>query len=85
MGRKRYAPEQISTMLREAEVLLSQGTQVAEVCRKLGVGNGNLNSQGHGKQFSHGHGKQKSHGQGKWNSHSPGTPVRLEKTLQETE
>lgn len=24
-------------MLREAEVLLSQGTQVAEVCRKLGV------------------------------------------------
>ena len=37
MGRKRYSPEQIVTMLREAEVFLSQGTQVAEVCRKLGV------------------------------------------------
>jgi putative transposase len=37
MGRKRYSPEQIITKLREEEVLLSQGTQVAEVCRKLGV------------------------------------------------
>ncbi len=37
MGRKRYSPEQIITMLREAEVLLSQRTAVAEVCRKLGV------------------------------------------------
>jgi transposase-like protein len=37
MGRKRYSPEQMNTMLRETEVLLSQGTQVAEVCRKLGV------------------------------------------------
>jgi len=37
MGRKHYSPEQIIIMLREAEVLLSQGTQVAEVCRKLGV------------------------------------------------
>jgi transposase-like protein len=37
MGRKRYSPEQIITMLREAEVLLSQGTPVAEVCRKFGV------------------------------------------------
>jgi len=37
MGRKRYSPEQIITMLREAEVLLSQGAAVAEVCRKLGV------------------------------------------------
>jgi putative transposase len=37
MGRKRYSPEQIITMLREAEVLLSQGAVVAEVCRKLGV------------------------------------------------
>ena len=37
MGRKRYSPEQIIIMLREAEVLLSQWTQVAEVCRKLGV------------------------------------------------
>jgi putative transposase len=37
MGRKRFSPEQIITMLREAEVFLSQGTQVAEVSRKLGV------------------------------------------------
>ena len=37
MSRKRFSPEQIITMLREAEVLLSQGAQVAEVCRKLGV------------------------------------------------
>lgn len=37
MGRKRYSPEQIITMLREAEMLLTQGTPVAEVCRKLGV------------------------------------------------
>jgi len=37
MGRKGYSSEQIITMLRDAEVLLSQGTWVAEVCRKLGV------------------------------------------------
>jgi putative transposase len=37
MGRKRFSPEQIITMLREAEVLLSQGTPVAEVCRKMGI------------------------------------------------
>jgi len=37
MSRKRFSPEQIITMLREAEVLLSQGAQVAEVWRKLGV------------------------------------------------
>jgi len=37
MGRKRFSPEQIITILREAEVLLTQGTPVAEVCRKLGV------------------------------------------------
>ncbi len=37
MGRKRYSPEQIIIRLREAEVLLSQGSPVAEVCRKLGV------------------------------------------------
>jgi transposase-like protein len=37
MGRKRFSPEQIITMLREAEVLLTQGTPVAEACRKLGV------------------------------------------------
>jgi putative transposase len=37
MSRKRFTPEQIITMLREAEALLSQGIQVSEVWRKLGV------------------------------------------------
>jgi hypothetical protein len=34
MGRKRFDSEQIITMLREAEVLLSQGLKVPEVVRK---------------------------------------------------
>ena len=37
MVRKGYTPEQIINKLREAEVLLSQGTTVGEVCRKIGV------------------------------------------------
>ena len=37
MPRKRFAAEQIITHLREAEVLLSQGKSVGEVCRQLGV------------------------------------------------
>ena len=37
MARKRFTPEQIITMLREAEVLLNQSNPVAEVCRKLSV------------------------------------------------
>ena len=37
MARKRFSPEQIITMLREAEVLLSQGAQVSDVWRKLGI------------------------------------------------
>ena len=37
MARKRFMPEQIITMLREAEVLLNQSNPVAEVCRKLGI------------------------------------------------
>jgi putative transposase len=37
MSRKRYTPEQIIGMLREAEVLLSQGRTTWEVCRQLGV------------------------------------------------
>lgn len=37
MARKRFTPEQIITMLREAEVLLNQSNPVAEVCRKLGI------------------------------------------------
>jgi putative transposase len=37
MSRKRFTTEQIIGMLREAEVLLSQGRTTGEVCRQLGV------------------------------------------------
>ena len=37
MPRKRFTTEQIITHLREAEVLLSQGKRVGEVCRQLEV------------------------------------------------
>ena len=37
MSRKRYRPEEIIAKLREADVLLSQGTAVAEVVKALGV------------------------------------------------
>ena len=37
MGRKRYTPEQIIGMLREAEIRLSQGQTVGEICRGFGV------------------------------------------------
>ena len=37
MSRKKYTPEQIIGMLREAEVLLAQGQTTAEVCRRLGI------------------------------------------------
>ena len=37
MSRKRYTPEQIIGMLREAEVRLSQGQSVGEICRGFGV------------------------------------------------
>ena len=37
MSRKRYTPEQIIGMLREAEVRLAQGRSVSEVCRGFGV------------------------------------------------
>jgi len=37
MPKKRFMPEQIITHLREAEVLLSQGKRVGEVCRQLNV------------------------------------------------
>ena len=37
MSRKRYTPEQIISMLREAEVALSQGQTVGQVCRVLGI------------------------------------------------
>ena len=37
MVRRNYTPEQIINKLREAEVLLSQGSTVGEASRKLGV------------------------------------------------
>ena len=37
MKKKEFTPEQIITMLREAEVLLSQGSTAVEVVRKLGI------------------------------------------------
>ncbi len=37
MRRKRYTPEQIIGMLREAEVELSRGEKVKQVCSNLGV------------------------------------------------
>jgi transposase-like protein len=37
MSRKRYKPEQIISMLREADVQLSRGRKVAQICRELGI------------------------------------------------
>jgi len=37
MSRKRYTPEQIIGLLREAEVRLSQGEKVGVICRVLGI------------------------------------------------
>lgn len=37
MSRKRYTPEQIIHYLREAEVGLSQGKTVGQVCRSFGI------------------------------------------------
>jgi len=37
MSRKRYRAEQIIGMLREAEVELSKGQKVGQVCRNLGI------------------------------------------------
>ena len=37
MGRKRYSAEQIIRMLRQTEILSSQGRNVPEICRELGV------------------------------------------------
>ena len=37
MSRRRYTPEQIIGMLREAEIRLSQGQTVGEICRDFGV------------------------------------------------
>jgi transposase-like protein len=37
MKKKGFTPEQIINMLREAEVLLSQGSTAVDVARKLGI------------------------------------------------
>jgi putative transposase len=37
MSRKRFAPEQIIGILREADVKLSQGRSVEQLCRELGI------------------------------------------------
>ncbi len=37
MVKKSHSPEQIINKLREAEILLNQGTTVAEASRKIGV------------------------------------------------
>ena len=37
MGRKRYQPEQIIGYLREAEILLAKGSNIGQVCRKIGI------------------------------------------------
>ena len=37
MNRKRFTPEQIIGILREAEVRLSQGETVKAICRGLGI------------------------------------------------
>ena len=37
MVKKGYTPEQIINKLREVEILLNQGANVGEACRKIGV------------------------------------------------
>jgi len=37
MSRKRYSPEKIIGMLREAEVALAQGLTIGAICRQLSV------------------------------------------------
>ena len=37
MARKRFTPEQIIGMLREAEVRVSQGEKVEGICRSVGI------------------------------------------------
>lgn len=37
MPKKPFSPEQIINKLREAEVLMSQGKTVGEICRTLGI------------------------------------------------
>lgn len=37
MGRKRYTPEQIIKLLREAEILISQGLSTSKAARQIGI------------------------------------------------
>jgi transposase-like protein len=37
MGRKRHKPEEIVAKLRQVDVLMSQGTPVAEAIRSIGI------------------------------------------------
>ena len=37
MSRKRFKPEEIVNKLREADVLLSQGKNIAQACKQIGV------------------------------------------------
>jgi len=37
MSRKRYTPEQIIKMLREAEVLLAKGLSTSKAVRQIGI------------------------------------------------
>lgn len=37
MARKKFKAEQIVVMLREAEIQLAKGTDIAQVCRGLGI------------------------------------------------
>ena len=37
MGRVRFMPEQIIGKIREAEVLIAQGLEIGEVCRKIAI------------------------------------------------
>jgi hypothetical protein len=50
MARKRFSPEQIITIVREAEVLLNQSTPVAEVCKKLSTRKTNRRSEGNSQR-----------------------------------
>ena len=37
MGRRKHRPEEIISKLREAEVMLAHGANVAEACKQIGV------------------------------------------------
>jgi transposase-like protein len=37
MGRRHYTPEQIIRLLRQSEVLSSEGRNLSEICREIGV------------------------------------------------